>query len=381
MPQFHENIVNTVREPLVVLDKSLQVRIANNAFYRMFGLSRPDAEAHSFFALGGGQWNIPELRRLLEEVICNNSVFEDFEVDYHLPVGGRKVMIVNARQIHGGGADGILVAIEDITARRQADRMLQALNAKLRHRNRELQDFAQVASHDLQEPLRKILAFGDRLETAVGPLLNEPGGSYLQRMLQAAMRMQTLINGLLAYCRIETKGSAFTEVDFGTIVREVLDDLETQIQNTGATVRLGAEFPKIEADALQVRQLLQNLIGNALKYHKSGVPPVVTVSAALVNDTLPAGETLPICRVTVEDCGIGFDEKYLDRIFAVFQRLHGRNEYEGTGIGLAVCRKIVERHGGSITATSTLGEGAVFVVSLPVQQVSHGESWTESDGR
>jgi len=234
---------------------------------------------------------------------------------------------------------------------------LRQVNTELQQSNQELQEFAYVASHDLQEPLRKIQAFGNLLEEEYGSKL-EDGKAYLDRMRNAAGRMQRLINDLLTFSRVTTKAQPFTEVDLNEIAQDALDNLETRLEETRGKVEI-EKLPTITADPSQMQQILQNLIGNALKFHKRDVPPRVKVYAEVSGDP-------PICKLYVEDNGIGFDEKYLDRIFTVFQRLHGRSEYEGTGIGLAVVRKIVERHGGIITAKSAHGEGATFIVMLPV---------------
>jgi len=249
----------------------------------------------------------------------------------------------------------------DITERKQAEDRLHDTLIKLERNNRELQDFAYVASHDLQEPLRKIQAFGDRLVATSGDRLDEKGRDYLGRMHSAAGRMQTLINDLLAFSRITTKAQPFAPVNLNQVMRAVLSDLEVRIEQSGGRVE-AAPLPVIEADATQMRQVFQNLISNALKFHKPNALPMVKVYADQVD--APAN---PLVSIVVEDNGIGFDEKYLDRIFSPFQRLHGRNEYEGTGIGLAVVRKIVERHGGSVTATSHEGAGAKFIVTLPIK--------------
>jgi len=246
---------------------------------------------------------------------------------------------------------------------------LRLANAQLQRNNQELQDFAYVASHDLQEPLRKIQAFGDRLQTKCKEALSEQGHDYLERMQNAARRMQTLINDLLTFSRVTTKATPFVPVDLTKVTHEVLADLEVRLEQTEGRVEVG-DLPTIDADPTQMRQLFQNLIGNALKFRREGEAPIVRVcgqhrlsQAGCLTGNASATE---LCHITVTDNGIGFDEKYLDRIFNVFQRLHGRNVYEGTGIGLAVCRKIVERHGGSITAHSTPGQGATFIVTLPV---------------
>lgn len=245
----------------------------------------------------------------------------------------------------------------------EANTQLSAFALDLERSNRELQDFAFVASHDLQEPLRKIQAFGDRLRSKHGASLGEEGRDYLERMQAAARRMHTLINDLLTFSRVTSKAQPFVPTDLGKVVREVLADLEVRVQETDGQVEVG-DLPTIDADPLQMRQLFQNLVGNALKFHRAGVPPLVRIAAEEVSE----GGGAPLCRITVEDNGIGFDVKYLDRIFTPFQRLHGRTEYEGTGMGLAVCRRIVERHGGTITADSTPGEGTRFLAVLPMRQ-------------
>jgi signal transduction histidine kinase len=253
---------------------------------------------------------------------------------------------------------------------RQSHSDLKAYAAKLEWSNSELQDFASVASHDLQEPLRKVQAFSDRLRSRCGATLDDNGRDYLDRVQNAAARMQTLINDLLTYSRVATKAQPFVPTDFVSITRAVLSDLEARIEQVQGRVEIG-ELPTVDADPLQVRQLMQNLIGNSLKYCRPEVPPVVKVwSKHLPHDPCSAAglPPRPICQIMVEDNGIGFDEIYSERIFTIFQRLHGRNEYEGTGVGLAVCRKIVERHGGTITARSTLGKGSTFLVSLPIHQ-------------
>ncbi len=271
------------------------------------------------------------------------------------------------RQLQEFNANLEAMVAERTAALSESSEALRQLNTELQRSNQELQDFAYVASHDLQEPLRKIQAFGNLLEDEYGPVLGE-GKTYLDRMRNAASRMQILINDLLTFSRVTTKALPFSPVDLDVIVREVVIDLETLVQTTGGTVTIG-ELPIIEADPLQTRQMLQNLIGNALKFHRPDVPPVISVSAQVQVDEQTGEEQ---CLIAIQDNGIGFDEKYLDRIFTVFQRLHGRGEYEGTGIGLAVVRKIVTRHGGTITARSSVGEGATFLVTLPLRQKTAG---------
>lgn len=255
----------------------------------------------------------------------------------------------------------------DITELKHGEQALRASEEKLRRftvqleqSNRELQDFAYVASHDLQEPLRKIVVFGDRMKEKCGDTLSGQARDYLDRMQKAAIRMQTLINDLLAFSRLTTKASPFVPVNLAEILRGVLEDLESRIEQVHGRVESGG-LPVIQADGLQMRQLLQNLIGNALKFRRPETPPVVTVAARKRMQ-----DSVEWCELTVSDNGIGFDEKYLDRIFNVFQRLHSRSEYEGTGMGLAIVRKIALHHGGGVTARSQPGAGATFIVTLPV---------------
>jgi light-regulated signal transduction histidine kinase (bacteriophytochrome) len=241
---------------------------------------------------------------------------------------------------------------------------------KLERSNKELQDFASVASHDLQEPLRKIQAFSDRLRSRCAAALDEQGRDYVDRIQNAAGRMHTLINDLLTYARVATKARPFVTTDLVAITREVVSDLEARIEQVNGHVDVG-ELPNVDADPLQVRQLMQNLIGNSLKYNRPDVPPVVSIYSHHLIEGPPGtrgAPSGPYCQILVEDNGIGFDEIYSEKIFTIFQRLHGRTEYEGTGVGLAVCRKIVERHGGTITARSTPGKGSTFMITLPVRQ-------------
>jgi len=286
-----------------------------------------------------------------------------------LPFEAELTMTINQER----GTPVLTFFVRDISARKRAEEEQRRYAQDLERSNRELEQFAYVASHDLQEPLRKIRTFGDRLATHCGESLDEQGRECIVRMQHAAERMQSLINDLLILSRVSTKATDFDAVDLTKVAQEVVADLEVKIEQTGSRVEVGP-LPTIQADPLQMRQLLQNLVGNALKFHEEGQTPVVAISGKqlrpgerLAGGTLAQRDT---CQIAVRDNGIGFDEKYLDRIFDVFQRLHPRDVYEGTGVGLAICRKIVDRHGGAITARSRPGEGATFLVELPVGQ--HG---------
>lgn len=254
----------------------------------------------------------------------------------------------------------------EITERKLAEEQLKVYAEKLEVSNRELQEFASVAAHDLQEPLRKIQAFSDRLKVKGKAELSQESFDYVERIQTSAQRMQVLINDLLTYSRVTTKAQPFAEIRLDQVLSQVLSDLEVRIERTKGVVEWD-DLPSLEADPTQMRQLFQNLVNNALKFSRPGVAPRVKLQTKIL-DSSPLDRPGPACQISVQDNGIGFDEKYLDRIFNIFQRLHGRHEYEGTGIGLSVCRKIVDRHGGFLTATSKLGEGATFIVTLPLKQ-------------
>ncbi|GAB3953325.1 hypothetical protein GCM10028805_36800 [Spirosoma harenae] len=241
---------------------------------------------------------------------------------------------------------------------------------ELKRSNQNLQQFAYIASHDLQEPLRKIQQFGDLLQTQFPTEVGE-GVTYLERMRSAAHRMSSLIRDLLGYSRISTRRDSNQPVSLTAVVEAVLQSMELLIQETSATIQLG-DLPEVEGDASQLEQLLQNLISNALKFRKPGVAPQIQIrSSQVMSRDLPKAFTAQRAgndyyRIDVADNGIGFEEKYLDRIFTVFQRLHNRTEYAGTGIGLAICEKVVANHGGWISAQSQPGQGSTFSVYLPV---------------
>ncbi len=231
---------------------------------------------------------------------------------------------------------------------------------KLEASNRELQQFAYIASHDLQEPLRKITAFGDRLVVHAGETLDEKSKDYLERMQSAARRMKQLIEDLLNYSRVTTQANAFEVVSLEKLIEETSAILEFRIAETGGQIEMEGELPTVHGDRSQLQQLIQNLLANALKYHQPDLPPKVVISGRKLAGNLT--------EIKITDNGIGFNEKYLDRIFIPFQRLHTRDEYEGTGIGLAISRKIVQRHGGTITAKSRPGTGSSFIITLPTTE-------------
>ncbi|HKR64077.1 MAG TPA: ATP-binding protein [Thermoanaerobaculia bacterium] len=351
-------ILETMADALFVLDADGRIRVINGAVTSLLGYTDSDLLGRSIDALEPITGDATISRTLAElarrgAIRDQERVFRDRDGEtVHVSVS---ISAVSEEDVQRGA----VVIARDIRERKRAEAELRSAMKRLELSNRELEDFAYVASHDLQEPLRKIQAFGDLLESKHAAALAPQARDYIDRMRSAAKRMQVLINDLLTFSRVTTKAQPFVPVDLEQIARDVTKDLETRIHDTGGHIEIGA-LPTIDADPLQMRQLLQNLAGNALKFHRPDVPPLVRMDGHVENGT---------CTLSVADNGIGFDEKYAERIFTMFERLHGRGTYEGTGIGLAICRRIAERHGGNVVARSTPGEGSTFIVTLPVSHV------------
>ena len=268
---------------------------------------------------------------------------------------------------------GVLLVSMDIGIFNASEDDLRNKLYVLESTKESLEQFAYVASHDLQEPLRKIRAFGDRLTTKYSDQLAGSGQDYIARMQNAATRMQHLIDDLLQYSRVGRIQGEAQAANLTELVAEVMEDISDSVEKSQAEVSYQG-LPTVEGEVWQLRQLFQNLISNAIKFRRPDVPPQVAVTAR----EIPSDELVhlrqnhlidtPYYEISVADNGIGFDEKYLDRIFDIFQRLHGRNEYSGTGIGLAICRKITENHYGTISAYACPDQGATFRVVLPKTQ-------------
>jgi PAS domain S-box-containing protein len=350
-------ILQTMADALFVIDADGRIRVINDAVGTLFGYTDVELLGKSIDTLEKIDGDRTISRTLRE--LSRRGAIRDQERIFRAQDGHAIDVSVSISPVADGEVQqGAVVIARDIRERKRAEDEMRSFTKRLQQSNRELEDFAYVASHDLQEPLRKIQAFADLLKTKHGASVPPQARDYLDRMQSAAKRMQVLINDLLSFSRVTTKAKPFVPVSLGEIARDVAKDLEVRTHETGGAIVIG-DLPTIDADPLQMRQLLQNLTANALKFHREGVAPVVEIAASIGNDGL--------CRLTVSDNGIGFEEKYAERIFTMFERLHGRAKYEGTGIGLAICRKIAQRHGGDIEARSTLGEGAAFTVTIPVR--------------
>jgi PAS domain S-box-containing protein len=349
-------ILDTMADALFVIDADGCIRVVNHAVHELLGWRDSDLVGRTIDRLeelSGDETISRTLRDLAKRGAIRDQERRLRHADGHAIAVSVSISPITEQDVQ----EGAVVIARDIRARKRAEEELQSALTRLEQSNRELEDFAYVASHDLQEPLRKIQAFGDLLRSKHAAALPEQARDYIERMQSAAKRMQVLINDLLSFSRVTTKAQPFAPVDLGHVAAEVVKDLEVRLHESGGQIMVGA-LPTIDADALQMRQLLQNLAGNALKFHRPDVPPAVEIRGAIDGNR---------CRIAVSDNGIGFEEKYADRIFTMFERLHGRGQYEGTGIGLAICRKIAERHGGEIRAHSTPGAGATFVVTLPAR--------------
>jgi two-component system sensor kinase FixL len=365
------SIIQTAVDGIITIDTAGVIEMVNPSACKLFGYAEEELKGRKINML------MPEPDR---------SLHDNYMHHYHET--GEKRIIGIGREVSGLKKDGTIFPlylsisevylsdrkvytgfIHDITRQKVSEERLRRYAADLERSNRELQDFAYVSSHDLQEPLRKIQAFGDRLKMKEYEHLSEQGKDYVDRMLNAASRMQNLINDLLTFSRVTSRSKPFVKVDLNQILSEVLSDLEIAIEKSGAHIETST-LPVIQAEPTQMRQLFQNLISNAIKFRKEGEAPVIKVYSSTVQLKAhmvgtPGDE---LVQLHIEDNGIGFDEKYLDRIFNIFQRLEGQ-KYEGSGIGLAICRKIAIRHGGDISAESKPGEGTHFVVTLATQHL------------
>ncbi len=253
---------------------------------------------------------------------------------------------------------------------------------QLKATNEELDRFAYVASHDLQEPLRKIMIFGDRLANKYNEVLGDDAKEYLERMRKASERMQMLINNLLDFSKFSATSQSFEETSLNRLIDDVLSDLEIEIERKKATIMID-QLPSLWVIPGQVRQLFQNLLSNSLKFCKKDVAPQIVIQAEKLKGMQIQG--LPLsnpnedyCRIYIKDNGIGFDEEYAEKIFVIFQRLHSNHSFEGTGIGLSICKKIVEKHNGLIAATSQPDKGSTFMITLPFRQIAINGSPTST---
>ena len=347
--EFAEAIVETVREPLVILNQNLQVVKANKKFYETFQSAHEETEGRLIYDLGNGQWNIPKLRELLENILPAHSTFRDFEVTHEFDRVGRKVMLLNASEIFNPNAQArtILLAIEDATDRKHAEEALRTTNAELQH-------FAYALTHDMQEPLRMVVNFTQLLAEEYDGKLDEDADKFISYSVQGALRIEALLKALLAYWEVsERERGRLSPIDCGAVLAKTLFNLQAAIAESGALVT-SDPLPTVAAEEVLLMQVFQNIISNSIKYRGKEVPRI-HVSAERCGDGW---------QFAVRDNGIGIDPEDAERIFGMFKRLHG-SDIPGTGIGLAICKKVVERQGGKIWVESEVGRGSTFKFTIP----------------
>ena len=293
------------------------------------------------------------------------SVFVDLYLKNHRLLAQEKKLVAINKNLEN-----------EIKERKASEEHAKELNRQLLENislleaaNKDLDRFAFMASHDLQEPLRKIRTFSDRLYLKYQTVLDQEGKNNILRIQKASERMQSLINDILTFSKISVEEGVFVQSDLNKIVSDVLIDMEEEVNAKKATVFV-KELPSMLVNPGLIRPLFHNLLSNALKYSKKQVDPIINIHSEISPTITSAGSEAnsKYCRIYIEDNGIGFDQKYSEQIFGMFKRLHLNTEFEGTGIGLALCKKIVEKHNGFISARSKINEGSTFIISLPLEQ-------------
>jgi PAS domain S-box-containing protein len=353
MKEYTDNILQGMFNALAVVDTSGTITRVNDAFCRLVGASEEDLMGLAFSEVA------PSCRFDLETGDGADAQIKNLETAYLNRLGKVIPVIFSSSVLRNsqGVVEARVCVAQDISSLKRVEDDLKLSAAFLAKSNYELQEFIHIASHDLQEPLRKIMTFGSRLAQKYGEALGEQGGEYLARQQSAAARMQSQILDLLTFSRVSSKVETFVPVDLDSILAVVARDLFPRFEETAGELRAEG-LGTIAGDPEQFRQLFQHLVENALKFRRPEVPPRIDI----VRET-DAG---PWCRIVVSDNGLGFESRHAERIFGVFQQLHGRGLYTGSGVGLAICRKIAERHGGTLTAQGNPGAGAVFTLILPL---------------
>jgi two-component system, chemotaxis family, CheB/CheR fusion protein len=405
---YSNAIIATLHEPMIILDKNLRIKTANKSFIRIFLMKEDQIDGKKLLELEDHQWNIPSLRELLELIIPKNSSFNDFKITHTFPRIGKKDFLLNASRLiqKSHNEQLILLSFNDIIEAEHAKKLEMEEYAKdievrknynlklekavsertnqlylsnkdlsekikeLGRMNKELEAFAYVSSHDLQEPLRKIQTFADRILEKEEGNLSASGKVYFQHMQKSANRMQTLIQELLTFTSLNSAERKFESIPIENIIKDVQMEMKEVIEGQKAIITI-TKMCKINVIPFQFRQLFNNLISNSLKFAKPDIPVKITISSEILKrEEIKTDEDLVqdvYCHIRFSDDGIGFDQVYNKKIFEVFEKLHSKDEYPGTGIGLAIVKKIVENHNGIIEATSELNKGTIFNIYLPAK--------------
>jgi len=387
---YAESIVSTIREPIIILNRELKVKSANRAFYSKFQVKEEETEGRLLFELGSKQWAKPDLKKLLGEVLPKKMNVIDFEVAASFPGLGNRIMLLNATPVVRDQSEepAILIALEDITEKREKDEIEKVMGAEmeqkifdrtfqlheasteLRLSHENLEQFTYVASHDLQEPLRKIRTFSNILHDKYYGDLSTPVKGLVSKIKVSSERMSILIKELLNFSKAHHVDDVFEQVDLDKIVDDVISDLDLLITDKKVVIER-EPMPIIDAVPFQINQLFYNLIENSIKFAKSRVTPVIVITSKILKLDETAKHVnlnpkLSYCEISIRDNGIGFDQKMDGEIFLLFTRLHSSGKYPGTGIGLALCKRIVSNHHGEISAKSKENEGSVFKIVIPL---------------
>ncbi len=357
--EYLENLITYANSPIIVWDPEFRITRFNHAFEHLTGRRAEEVIGRHLSLLFPD-----ETRNQSVEQILKTTTGERWEAA-EIPVlnvdGSIRTVLWNSATIFEEDSKAVISTIaqgHDITERKKAEEALMKYAVNLKQSNEDLERFAYVSSHDLQEPLRNVVTFTQLIQKKYGGQLGTEADEYIQFVVDAGKRMQALISDLLEFSRVTTKGSSLEKTDSEAVFQDTLTNLKFRIDRCKASITHDP-LPQVMADASQLRQVFQNLIGNAIKFRKSDQPSEIHVSAHRTNGMV---------QFSVRDNGIGIDPKYFDKIFIIFQRLHSRETYEGTGIGLALCKRIIERHGGRIWVESVVREGSTFHFTLPAAE-------------
>jgi PAS domain S-box-containing protein len=342
--------------------------------YQLFEFNQEDLPAitYDFYVELISAEDIVSFENALQKAIRTRSGFEQ-EYQVKTRTGASKIVSTKAKVVCNaeGNPSKVVGITRDITILRNFERERERSIRELNRSNKELEEFAYIASHDLQEPIRKISTFGERLKAKFADKLGTDGSLYLERIMASAENMRMLIDNLLEFSRTTRSSYAFEWINLQEVITNVKTDLELKIEETNASI-ITTALPRVEAVASEMKQLFNNLLSNAIKFRKPALAPVIKITTSKITKSEKEEHHLPVdkefFKIQVNDNGIGFEEEYADRIFQIFQRLHGKSEYPGSGIGLAICKKIVDNHNGIMYAESKPGFGATFVIILPEKQ-------------
>jgi signal transduction histidine kinase/CheY-like chemotaxis protein len=365
---YAQDVVDTVREPLLILDSSLRVHSANRAFYQTFHVSSEETENRLIYELGNGQWDIPDLRTLLEDIVPKSSFFNDFELEHHFPVIGRRVMLLNARKLRQGShAELLVLAMEDVTERRRAEAEVAKAKEAAETANRTKSLFLANMSHELRTPLNAILGFSEMLhEEAVERDLQDFSAD-LQKISTAGKHLLGLINDILDLSKIEAgKMELHLEIfDISSLIAEVSSTIEMQASKNGNTLEItcSPDIGAMRADLSKVRQGLFNLVSNAAKFTHGG-----QIKVEAERQLMDGSDWI---RFRVSDTGIGLSAEQILRLFQSFTQADASTtrKFGGTGLGLALTRRFCQMMGGDVTVHSVLGTGSVFTIKLPAMVI------------